>query len=42
MDVIKPLLVAFDSTHLAAAAQSIRDSPPPEMTTPFLGADSRR
>ncbi|MGO9800574.1 MAG: hypothetical protein ACLPQ0_14025 [Candidatus Binatus sp.] len=36
LDVIKPLLVTFDSAHLAAAAQSIRDSPPPERTTPFV------
>jgi hypothetical protein len=35
-DVIKPLLVIFDSAHLAAAADSLRDSPPPERTTPFV------
>jgi hypothetical protein len=36
LDVIKPLLVIFDSAHLAAAAQSLRDSPPPERTTAFV------
>jgi hypothetical protein len=36
LDVIKPLLVTFDSAHLAAAAQKLRDSPPPERTTPFV------
>jgi len=41
LDVIKPLLVTFDTAHLAAAAQALRDSPPPELTTPFPGADSR-
>jgi hypothetical protein len=35
-DVVAPLLVTFDSAHLAAAAQSLRDSPPPERTTPFI------
>lgn len=35
-DVVAPLLVTFDSAHLAAAAQSLRDSPPPERTTPFV------
>ncbi len=35
-DVIKPLLVIFDTPHLAAAARSLRDSPPPERTTPFV------
>jgi len=28
--------VTFDSAHLAAAAQKLRDSPPPERTTPFV------
>jgi hypothetical protein len=41
LDLIKLLLVTFDSAHLAAAAHSLRDSPPPERTTPFLGPDSR-
>ncbi len=36
LDVIKPLLVTFDAAHLAAAAQALRDSPPPERTTPFI------
>ncbi len=36
LDAIKPLLVTFDSAHLAAAAQTLRDSPPPERTTPFV------
>lgn len=36
LDVIKPLLVTFDSAHLAAASHSLRDSPPPERTTPFV------
>jgi len=36
LDVVKPLLVIFDRSHLAAAAHSLRDSPPPERTTPFV------
>jgi hypothetical protein len=36
LDVIQPLLVIFDSAHLAAAALALRDSPPPERTTPFV------
>jgi hypothetical protein len=36
LDVIEPLLVTFDSAHLAAAAQKLRDSPPPERTTTFV------
>jgi hypothetical protein len=36
LDVIKPLLVTFDSAHLAAAALELHDSPPPERTTPFV------
>jgi hypothetical protein len=36
LDVIAPLLVTFDSARLAAAAQRLRDSPPPERTTPFV------
>src|SRR5258708_3439583 len=28
LDIITPLLVTFDSAHLAAAAQKLRDSPP--------------
>ena len=36
LDVIKPLLVTFDTAHLVTAAQRLRDSPPPERTTPFV------
>ena len=36
LDVVMPMLVVFDSAHLAAAAKSLRDSPPPERTTPFV------
>jgi hypothetical protein len=36
LDVIKPLLVTFDSVHLVAAAEKLRDSPPPERSTPFV------
>jgi hypothetical protein len=36
LDVIKPLLVTFDSVHLFAAAEKLRDSPPPERSTPFV------
>jgi hypothetical protein len=36
LDVIKPLLVTFDSAHLAAAALKLRESPPPERTTSFV------
>jgi len=36
LDVIKPLLLTFDSAHLAAAARNLHDSPPPERTTPFV------
>ncbi len=36
LDIIKPLLVTFDSAQLATAAQKLRDSPPPERTTPFV------
>jgi len=35
-DVIKPLLMIFDSAALQAAAAELRTSPPPERTTPFL------
>jgi len=40
-DLIQPLLVILDRTQLEDAARQLRSSPPPEMTTPFLGADSR-
>jgi hypothetical protein len=36
LDIIKPLLVTLDSAHLAAAAQKLHDSPPPERNTPFV------
>jgi hypothetical protein len=36
LDVVQPLLMTFDASHLIAAAQSLRDSPPPERTTPFV------
>ncbi len=36
-----PLMVIFDRTKLEAAARQLKSSPPPEMTTPFLGAESR-
>jgi hypothetical protein len=39
-DLIKPLLVIFDAAHLASAAQTLRDSPPPERTTPFVAGVS--
>ncbi|MGA6973099.1 MAG: hypothetical protein WBY93_15805 [Candidatus Binatus sp.] len=36
LDVIVPLMMVFDPAHLTAAAKSLRDSPPPERTTPFV------
>jgi hypothetical protein len=36
------LLMIFDRAQLEAAATQLKSSPPTEMTTPFLGADSRR
>lgn len=36
LDVIKPLLVTFDTAHLIDAAHSLQTSPPPERTTSFL------
>ncbi len=36
LDVVMPLLVTFDAAHLASAAKRLRDSPPPERTTPFV------
>jgi hypothetical protein len=36
-----PLVVIFDRSELESAAAQLKSSPPPEMTTPFLGADSR-
>jgi hypothetical protein len=35
-DVIKPLLIMFDSATLQAAAKALQTSPPPERTTPFI------
>jgi hypothetical protein len=40
-DQLGPLLVIFDHAQVEAAAKQLKSSPPPEMTTPFLGADSR-
>jgi len=36
LDVIKPLLVTFETAHLIDAARSLQTSPPPERTTSFL------
>ncbi len=33
---LRMLLLTFDRAHLAAAAERLRSSPPPETTTPFL------
>jgi hypothetical protein len=35
-DFVAPMLVTFEPARLAAAAQQLHDSPPPERTTPFL------
>jgi len=35
------LMMIFDRAQLEAAAKQLKSSPPPERTTPFLGADSR-
>jgi hypothetical protein len=40
-DQLGTLLIAFDRTEFEAAAAQLKSSPPPEMTSPFLGADSR-
>jgi hypothetical protein len=40
LDQIKPLLMIFDASHLASAAQTLRSSPPPERTTPFVAGVS--
>ncbi|HTW88103.1 MAG TPA: hypothetical protein VMD75_08855 [Candidatus Binataceae bacterium] len=39
-DRVQPLmlLVVFDRPHLMAAAEQLKSSPPPELTTPFLPA----
>jgi len=34
-------LIIFNRTQFDAAVRQLKSSPPPEMTTPFLGADSR-
>ena len=39
-DVVKPLLMMFDSGALQQAAKQLQTSPPPERTTPFLPAAS--
>ena len=39
-DFVAPLLVTFDPAHLAAAAQRLHDSPPPERTTSFVAGVS--
>jgi hypothetical protein len=39
-DFVAPLLVTFDRAHLAAAAQRLHDSPPPERTTSFVAGVS--
>jgi hypothetical protein len=40
-DQLGVLLVIFNRAQVEAAAGQLKSSPPPEMTTPFLGADSR-
>jgi hypothetical protein len=40
-DELQPLMLIFSRRQLEAAGQKLKTSPPPEMTTPFLGADSR-
>jgi hypothetical protein len=39
-DFTAPLLVSFDRAQLAAAAQRLHDSPPPERTTSFIAGVS--
>ena len=41
-DQLGTLLTIFDRGQFQTAARQLKSSPPPEMTTPFLGADSRR
>lgn len=41
-DEFSRLLMIFDHAQFDAAARQLKSSPPPEMTTPFLGPDSRR
>jgi len=40
-DRLDKLLMILDCAHVETAARQLASSPPPEMTTPFLGADSR-
>lgn len=40
-DVIKPLLMIFDTAGVQAVAMELRASPPPERTTPFIPAASK-
>ncbi len=40
-DQFGTLLMIFDRIQFEAAARHLKSSPPPELTTPFLGADSR-
>lgn len=39
-DLVKPLLLIFERSHLVAAAEQLKSSPPPELTMPFLGASA--
>src|SRR5271156_3567038 len=39
-DFVAPMLVTFDPARLAAAAQELHDSPPPERTTSFVAGVS--
>jgi hypothetical protein len=40
-DRLGKLMMIFDRAQVEAAAKQLKSSPPPELTTPFLGADSR-
>ncbi|MGD0120794.1 MAG: hypothetical protein ABSD30_22220, partial [Candidatus Binatus sp.] len=39
-DQMGKLMMIFDRAQFETAARQLKSSPPPEMTTPFLGADS--
>jgi len=41
LDRLDKLLMILDHAQLETAAAQLKSSPPPEMTTPFLGADLR-
>jgi hypothetical protein len=41
-DRLGTLLMIFDRTQFETAAAQLKSSPPPEMTTPFLGAGAHR